>query len=302
MEIRFGIICTTWGGTTAIFRLLKEYWMLGVGSDLEEVDFTLQVSPCLAQDSAALSSDEIALFGKCPALKRTKSGAVLELRYLSKVVTARDVESTKLNPTLTNLAMGELLSQLESFELQLQKYAQFDVDRFLGLTSNLFTAPIESMEHAQNIEQAYRELPQATRNLPLMPEPEAHPDALKLLPDPFYWSYGDSFSPHGSDIGIDVWNAYRDRRINTGLPTIEFLHDMIGQYRAEDDAPTRFVIVLAVAFAEIKMHACICPILREMAIEEISRCDPKQLALPDFVPELRVALDRMREKLEYLEN
>jgi len=53
---------------------------------------------------------------------------------------------------------------------------------------------------------------------------QAHPKAIELIPEDFFWDCVDELAPFGSDEGDMALAEFRDwRKINAGTPTIECL-------------------------------------------------------------------------------
>lgn len=107
-----------------------------------------------------------------------------------------------------------------------------------------------------------------------------HPDARKLLPDPFYWSGSDDLAPHGNDEGSDVLAEMRKRprKAEFTEDTFAALADHF-EHASEGDIAnwadyerTRYLdFVVAVAFGHLKLKGC-CPIwLRDKALIAMRR-------------------------------
>jgi uncharacterized protein YfeS len=66
----------------------------------------------------------------------------------------------------------------------------------------------------------------------------AHPKAVELIPEEFFWSCIDELAPFGSDEGDMALAEYRDwRKENPNKPTIECLHwviESVGEMEPED--------------------------------------------------------------------
>jgi uncharacterized protein YfeS len=94
-----------------------------------------------------------------------------------------------------------------------------------------------------------------------------HPDARRLLNDPFYWDPANDLSPHGNDTGFDLLVAFRrwNKRQPAGDP-LAFFKDWMhkGGFSSDDAAAhVRFAAdeaAIALAFAELKMRGrCSAP-------------------------------------------
>jgi uncharacterized protein YfeS len=107
-----------------------------------------------------------------------------------------------------------------------------------------------------------------------------HPNARKLLPEPFYWDGGDDFAPHGNDEGSDVFAEMQKYPRNAAF-TEDTFASLAGHFehasedeiaKADDRDETRYLdFVVAVAFGHIKLHG-FCPSwLRDKALSVMTR-------------------------------
>jgi uncharacterized protein YfeS len=125
----------------------------------------------------------------------------------------------------------------------------------------------------------------------LSPE-TAHPNAARLLQEPFYWDISDENSPFGNDCGADTLEFYRaaldsdadldgteflaelfeewdvDRAFAEGIPDEELAHRLEREHfhiLTYDDA------VVAAAFAEVVFHGDASPDIVAAAIKSLKR-------------------------------
>ena len=107
-----------------------------------------------------------------------------------------------------------------------------------------------------------------------------HPEARKLLPEPFFWSGSDDFAPHGNDEGFDVFAEMRKhpRKVAFTEDTFASLAGHFGHASedeivdADDLVQTRYLdFVVAVAFGHIKLKGFCPPWLRDKALAEMRR-------------------------------
>ena len=147
-----------------------------------------------------------------------------------------------------------------------------------------------------------------------------HPDARKLLDDPFFWDAVDEYSPHGNDTGADLLEAFRDwRRRHRTVPASRFLPLMLKRWNysssvaslldkpmsAWDDDDELILEVIdeaniAIAFAQLKIEGRCDDDLREAALASIQRqLDPAMHAHFAWTPpmEHRDRLEQLRAKL-----
>ncbi len=66
----------------------------------------------------------------------------------------------------------------------------------------------------------------------------AHPRAIELIPEVFFWSCGDDWAPFGSDEGDTALSEFREwRRDNPNLPVmacVKWTVEGVGEIRFED--------------------------------------------------------------------
>ncbi len=105
-----------------------------------------------------------------------------------------------------------------------------------------------------------------------------HPDARKILDEPFYWECSNDFAPNGNDTGADLLADYRKwlRRNPSGDP-VAFYHHLIQRWGfppAASSAIDRTVLdeaAVALAFAEFKLRADCRPEAAALARAAIQR-------------------------------
>ncbi len=104
------------------------------------------------------------------------------------------------------------------------------------------------------------------------------PEARALLDDPFYWDPADDEAPHGNDTGADLLATYLDQRpidildfvereaVESGFASLAEL--------AEEDEYEHGFLVVAAAFAELKVTGGLTPGIRDLALRAVERRDP----------------------------
>jgi uncharacterized protein YfeS len=105
-----------------------------------------------------------------------------------------------------------------------------------------------------------------------------HPDARRILDDPFFWECSNDFSPNGNDTGADLLADYRKwlRRNPSGDP-IAFYRELIRRWglRLEQsgdlDRSAMDEAAVALAFAEFKLRADCRSSVAELARAAIDR-------------------------------
>jgi uncharacterized protein YfeS len=87
-----------------------------------------------------------------------------------------------------------------------------------------------------------------------------HPDARKILDDPFYWECANDFAPHGNDTGADLLEDYRKwSRRNAGGDPIAFHRRLLARWgvsmepQTPADRTMHDEAAIALAFAELKL-------------------------------------------------
>ncbi|WP_193611679.1 hypothetical protein [Nocardioides lijunqiniae] len=101
------------------------------------------------------------------------------------------------------------------------------------------------------------------------------PEARTLLDDPFFWDPADDEAPHGSDTGADVLAEFLDQRPRDPLAFLEsqatgWGFDSLAELGREEPEEHDTLIVAA-AFAQLKVTARIDSTLGEMAMEALGR-------------------------------
>lgn len=108
------------------------------------------------------------------------------------------------------------------------------------------------------------------------------PEARALLDDPFYWDPADEEAPHGNDTGADLLADYLDQRPDDILAFVADLE--VGDEDADDD------LVIAAAFAELKVLGRTHPAIRERAVRAVHRREPASEAPSEATRLLLAAL------------
>ena len=105
-----------------------------------------------------------------------------------------------------------------------------------------------------------------------------HPDARKILDDPFFWECTHDFAPNGNDTGADLLAQYRKwlRRNPSGDP-ITFYRELIRDWgfppepSSDLDRTVMDEAAVALAFAEFKLRADCQPAVATLARGAIQR-------------------------------
>lgn len=101
------------------------------------------------------------------------------------------------------------------------------------------------------------------------------PTARQLLDDPFFWDPADEEAPHGNDTGFDVLSDYLEQR---PADPLEFLREQAAEWGYEsptglepEDAAEYDLLVIATAFAELKVTGQVTQSLRDDAVRALQR-------------------------------
>ena len=105
-----------------------------------------------------------------------------------------------------------------------------------------------------------------------------HPDARKVLDDPFFWECSNDFAPNGNDTGADLLADYRKwLRRNPSDDPITFYRELIRKWgfppepSGDLDGTVMDEAAVALAFAEFKLRANCRPSVAALARAAIQR-------------------------------
>lgn len=115
-----------------------------------------------------------------------------------------------------------------------------------------------------------------------------HPNARRILDDPFYWEGANDFSPHGNDTGADLLSHYRTWSADhPSADPLDFLRGLVASWGFSDDNtdPMYRAIsdeaAVALAFAELKMRGVCRPPVTSVAKQAARRQREAALQLAD---------------------
>jgi len=111
-----------------------------------------------------------------------------------------------------------------------------------------------------------------------------HPDARRILDDPFFWEQANDFAPHGNDTGADLLADYRRwiKRHPNGDST-EFYRKLVrgwGLPATDDEVLDEAAIALA--FAEVKLRGKCEPSVVEIASRAVQKLRAAALPAHDW--------------------
>ncbi len=215
---------------------------------------------------------------------RRKRGQA-EIDIASELMDGKDCERARgLSLPLFKAAVTETIAALALLQRRLTARDDFNLEAFLAYCREAESRlPLTTEEFATFAEECKRR--QAARYAALPPWEalgidwrDFHPDARKILDDPFYWECSNDFAPHGNDTGADLLMDYRKwlRRNPSGDP-IMFYQRLIRQWGFAEELSSDFdhtvmdEAAIALAFAEFKLRADCRPAVAELARAAIER-------------------------------
>jgi uncharacterized protein YfeS len=116
-----------------------------------------------------------------------------------------------------------------------------------------------------------------------------HPEARRILDDPFYWKEANDFSPHGNDTGADLLADYRSWLEQHSMDDpIDFYQHLISRWGFSlDTADPTYLFVMneaavALAFAELKLRGNCRPSAVRLAMQALERQRQEALVATDW--------------------
>jgi uncharacterized protein YfeS len=254
----------------------------------------------------------------------------VEILFRSEHFTAEDRDGWKPTVEKCNAAAGEAAAALPLLKKSIKSSDEFDVDRFLADASRLLATKIDSMEEWESIRRQAKESRAALRETKSPWEKlgidwtEFHPQARKILDDPFFWESANDLAPNGNDTGADLLADYKrwEKRPRTRSP-MQFFDQLLKRwgFKPLDWSSTDEATVLklkkqdpialglcneaaiALAFAVLKMRAKCPPDIIRIALAGLARTTilVRQSSLSDDIKALWAeAIAKMKGKLESL--
>lgn len=221
--------------------------------------------------------------------ERTKGGA-LTFRRLARRVDVRivselsefDVFGQEPNtPEVFARGARELVDALEPLPKRIKDTDDFDAERLLErLRLRLNCLPRTSEELAEvtdRLEALWQERWNA-----MSPWEQLDidwslyaPGARELLDDPFFWDEADDEAPHGNDTGADLMVDYLEKRPKDA---INFMNQSVRSWGLgsmteldQEDPWHHDIVVVATAFAELKVTGRVSGDLRNLALNALAR-------------------------------
>jgi uncharacterized protein YfeS len=209
----------------------------------------------------------------------------LSIDIASELLDGEDWEQKRGSSlALFNTGVAETIAALELLKKRLTPKDDFNLPAFLAHCCKAQTRLPSTAEELASFE-AECSRRRAARDAAMSPWErlgidwrEFHPDARRILDDPFFWDCSNDFAPDGNDTGADLIADYRKwlRRNPSGDP-ITFYRELIRRWGFPPEASSdleRTVMdeaAVALAFAEIKLRADCRPSVAELARIAIQR-------------------------------
>lgn len=234
-----------------------------------------------------------------PTTRFFRKKARMDIQYETKVADATLLEQHGFPSTyLFAKALSELAVNFHLIDSRLKKSDDFDLARFHADVSR---AVSEAPRSDGDMKSLYEKLEDEQKERSAAMDPwerlgvewdEYHPSARSLLNDPFFWSGIDSDAPHGNDSGADLLNDFKKwNKRHAELPAHKMASRLLKDWEAdgmnlrmsdaaavlsllEEDSftlRTADEVMIAVAFAAVKLRGCCDRETRELAMLAIER-------------------------------
>lgn len=203
----------------------------------------------------------------------------------SELLDGKDWEHRRgLSLPLFKAAVAETIDALELLKKRLAPKDDFSLDAFLAHCRNAQTRLPSTAEGLASFV-AECKTRQAARYAAMSPWErlgidwrDFHPDARKILDDPFFWESSNDFAPNGNDTGADLLADYRKwLRRNPSSDPMEFYRELIRRWgfppepSNDLDQTVMDEAAVALAFAEFKLRADCRTSVAELARIAIQR-------------------------------
>jgi uncharacterized protein YfeS len=203
----------------------------------------------------------------------------------SKLMDGKDWELNRgLSLPLFKAAVAETIAALALLAQRLTAKDDFDLEAFLAhcrdAQSRIPSTPEELAELAEvcKTRRAARLAAMSPWERLAIDWRDFHPDARRILDDPFFWEVSNDFAPNGNDTGADLLADYRKwlKRNPVGDP-VAFYQQLVRRwgFHLESSGDTARSVMdeaaVALAFAEFKLRAECRPEVASLALAAIQR-------------------------------
>jgi uncharacterized protein YfeS len=290
--------------------LLRDAGELGSAVSELTVNFHLATSgpPLRTLEQTFSNFHESRLLLPKVKFKRKKGEVIIDIA--SELVDGRDSERVRdLSLPLFKAAVSETVAALALLRKRLAPSDDFRLEAFLTHCSQARgRLPSTPEELAALADDEKRK--RAGRLAAMSPWDgvgvdwrDYHPNARKILDDPFYWNSSNDFAPHGNDTGADLLAEFREwlHQSPVGEPTT-FYKQLTSQWGLPESPSNdleRSILdeaAVALAFAELKLRSTCSPAVAELARAAIRRQRQEALAAVEW-PHRTERLESL-EKLE----
>jgi len=217
----------------------------------------LRISASLAENPESVTRDEVERFGALPKCVFSSKRSELDISFLSTKINAREGLISKLSLDSYNTAKNELRDWISNLAPKIKKKKGLNGTLLVDLCMDALKDDFQSLEEIALLNSEVSLLRKNEENEELVFKKGAHPNAVEILKEDFFWSEGDSFSPHGSDLGLQLWSEYQSKKIGKGNETLNFLVKIFEELGIDETLYRRYEVTLAILFAEIKVHGTI---------------------------------------------
>jgi uncharacterized protein YfeS len=297
--MKFSVMCCSYntGGGHPILSLVPDF-LLGDGAEFGSAISELTLYFHLAHSGppdrtlermfASFHENRLSL----PRITFRRSRGQVEIVVASDLFDAKDWDrSRERSLPLFQDAVAEYIAALALLKKRLTPKDDFDLDRFLAhCAAAQQRIPSTEAELAVLLDGIRKR--DALRRSAMSPWEKLgidfrdfHPDARRILDDPFYWDCVDDFAPHGSDTGADLLEDYkRWLRRNPGGDPMSFYRQQSREWFEPDGSLSEVMLevpdeaAVALAFAELKFRADCRPAVAQLAREAIKRQRERAIA------------------------
>jgi uncharacterized protein YfeS len=241
---------------------------------------------------------------KLPKVVFRRSRETMAIDVASNLIDGSDPDADRsVSLPLFRSAVAETIEALRMMKLRLTKKDDFNLAAFIAHCLRC-KEKIPSDEESLASLAAELEDREATIKAAMTPWErlgidwrDYHPDARRILDDPFYWEQANDYAPHGNDTGADLLSAYRTwlERQPSGNP-LDFFKSLMARWEFSLDSNDPIIrsaldeAAVGLAFAEFKLRGTVTPAVATLAREAVHR--QRRQALTTFPPLYRE--DRIR--------
>jgi uncharacterized protein YfeS len=165
----------------------------------------------------------------------------IEIQFASQAFTADDDKSYRLSVEKCHRAGTEVAAALTLITKRIKPTDDFDVKRFLNDANVLLATDIGTVEEWEIVRKEAKEKRQALRatktpwELLEIDWSQYHPQARKILDDPFFWECANELAPNGNDTGADLLADYRRwHKRNRAVSPLTFLNGLLNVWGIEE--------------------------------------------------------------------